>query len=119
MPERELPGVEHLPRIITGAFTAIQFITKDWMAEVMEMDADLMGAARVQDAFDEAYVAVRAQNAIFGFGGAPLASRDAHPLPVNGMPLDGFVDDSGSLAGSSRNEREINFRHRPRGKLVR
>jgi hypothetical protein len=54
MSEGELPGVQHLPGIIAGAFAAVQFIAQDRMAEMMEMDPDLVGPATVEGAFEEA-----------------------------------------------------------------
>ena len=118
MTKGELPGVQHLARIIAGAFAAVKLVAQDGMAEVMEVHPDLVGPAAVQDAFDEADLVAGTKNAILGFRGAALASRDAHPLAVHGMTRDGFVDDSRSLAQDSSDEGEIDFRHRPRGKLA-
>jgi len=88
------------------------------MAEMVEVNANLMGPAAVQGAFDEADVAAGTEHPIFGFRGTALALRDAHPLPVDGMSRNRFVDNAGSLAQDSRDEREINLRHGPRGKLT-
>jgi hypothetical protein len=88
------------------------------MTEVMEVHPDLVGPAAVQDAFDEADLVAGTKDAILGFRGAALASRDAHPLAVHGMARDGFVDHSGLLPQNSGNERQINLCHRPRGKLA-
>ena len=52
MSEGEFPGVEHLARIIAGPFPAVQFVAEHGMTEVMEMDADLVGPAAVESAFD-------------------------------------------------------------------
>jgi hypothetical protein len=67
MTEAELPSVEHLAGIIAGAFAAVKFVAEDGMAEVMEVDADLMGPAAVENAFDKADVAGGTQNPVFSF----------------------------------------------------
>lgn len=118
MAKGELPGVQHLARVIAGAFAAVELVAQDGMAEVMEMHPDLVGPAAVQGAFDETDLVAGTKNAIFGFRGAALAARDAHPLAMDGMPRDGFVDDARSLAQDSGDEREINFRHCSRGELA-
>jgi hypothetical protein len=94
MTKGELPGVEHLARIIAGAFAAVQFVAEDGMAEVMEVHPDLMGPAAVQNAFDQADLVAGTNYSIFGFRGAALASCDAHPLAVHWMAGDRFVDDA-------------------------
>jgi hypothetical protein len=94
MAKGELPGVEHLAGIIAGAFAAVQFVAEDGMAEVMEVHSDLVSPTAVQDAFDEADFLAGTKDAVLGFRGAALASRDAHPLPVHGMAGDRFVDDA-------------------------
>jgi len=117
MTETQLPGVEHLTGEITGAFAAVKFIAEDGMTEMMQVHADLVGAAAVQSALDQAHVAARTQDPIPGFCGASLTARDAHPLPVNRMARNCFVDDAGSFARGAGNESEINFSHRARRKL--
>jgi len=119
MAEGELPGVEHLAGEISCAFAGVEFISQDRVAEVMEVDADLVGAAAVQRAFDQAHVAARTNYSIFGFRRSSLAARDAHALPVDGVALDGFVDHASGLSRSASHERQINFAHRARGKLFR
>jgi hypothetical protein len=59
MGEGKLPGVEHLAGVVAGAFAAVQFIAQNGMAEVMEMDPNLVGAAAVQSAFHETNLSVR------------------------------------------------------------
>ena len=88
------------------------------MAEVMEVHPDLVSPAAVQGAFDQADVGAGTQDVIFRFRGTALAPRDAHPLPVDGVAGDGFINYAGLLAHDPRNQREINFRHRARGKLA-
>lgn len=67
MAEAELPGVKHLAGKISGTFTGVKFVAEDGMAEVMKVNADLVGPATVQSAFHEAHVAARTEDSIFGF----------------------------------------------------
>jgi hypothetical protein len=116
--EGEFPGVEHLAGIIAGAFPAVQFVAEDRMTEVMQVDADLVGPAAVQGAFDEADPVAGTQDAVFGFRGAALAAGDAHPLSMDGMTFDRFIDDAGSLAQRAGDERQINLGHGACGELA-
>src|SRR5256885_3265037 len=104
MMEREFPGVEHLARKIYGAFSAVEFVAEDGMTEIMEMNADLVGAATVQSAFDQTDVAARPQDSILGLRGATLPARDAHPLPVDRMPRNCFVDHARCLSRGAGDE---------------
>ena len=65
------------------------------MTEMMEVDPNLVGATGVDRAFNEARVAARTEDAIFGLRGAARAFRDAHLFAVNGMTRDRRVDDAG------------------------
>lgn len=67
----EFPRVEHLAGIIRGQFCCVNFIAEKRMAEVMKMHPDLMGAAAVQAAFDQASVIAGTNHSILGFRGAP------------------------------------------------
>ena len=58
MAKGKFPGMEHLAGKISGAFAAIEFITEHGMAEMVKMDADLVGASGVDRAFHETNVAV-------------------------------------------------------------
>ena len=117
MTEGELPGVQHLTRKISGAFSAVNFIAEHGMPEVMEMDANLVGAASVDRAFEQAAIEARTQNAIFGFRGTARALRDAHPLTMNRMTRDGRVDCAEGFPRRPSDEREINFSGCAIGKL--
>jgi hypothetical protein len=52
MPKTKFPRVKHLAREIAGVFAAIKFIAEDGMTQVMEVDANLVGAAAVKGAFN-------------------------------------------------------------------
>ena len=85
----------------------------------MEMHPDLMRPAAVQRAFQQAHPCAGAQDAIFGLRRPPLSARDAHPLPMDRMTGDGFVDHSTRFPRDAGHQREIDFLHRARGKLLR
>lgn len=58
MAERKFPGVEHLARRSSGAFSAVDFVPEDRISEVMQVDPDLMGPPGVNRAFDQTDVPV-------------------------------------------------------------
>ena len=118
MAEGEFPGVEHLAGDMAAAFSCVEFVAENGVAEIVKVDPDLMRAAGVENAFDEAHVTARFQDVIFGFRGAALTASDAHPLSMHRMARDRLVDDAGFLARNADDEREINFCHRPRGELA-
>lgn len=117
MAETELPRVKHLAKEISGAFAGVKFVAEDWVPEIVKVDADLVGAATVQNAFDQAHVAARTQNAIIRFRRSSLTARDTHALPMNRVALDCFVDDASSLSRSPGHESQIDFSHGAGGKL--
>ena len=67
MTEREFPGVEHLAGEIAGAFSAVEFIAQNRVTEMMKMNTNLVGAAAMDHAFNQAHVAAGAEDMIFGF----------------------------------------------------
>ncbi len=67
----KFPGVQHLARIIFRQFRRINFVAKHGVTEMMEVDADLMGASAMQLALDQTHFIRGANDAIFGFRGAP------------------------------------------------
>lgn len=112
MVETEFPGMKHLAGEIARPFAAVDFVAKDWMAEVMEMNADLVGAAAVENAFDQADLSVGTENAIFGFCGTALPAGNGHPLSVNRVTCDCLVDDAAARPRRPRDKREIDFPNR-------
>ena len=84
--------MKHLAREISGALPTVKFVAKDRMAEVMKVDANLVGASTVDRAFDQARVTTRTHDAIFGPGRAARALRDAHFFAMNGMTRDRRLD---------------------------
>ena len=95
MTKSELPRVQHLSRKSPGMFSAVEFIAQHWMAEVMQMHADLMRAPAVERAFHQTHLRPGTQDAIFRLRRPPLPARNAHLLPVDRMPGNGKVDHAG------------------------
>ena len=104
MAETEFPGVQHLARKVSGAFTAVEFIAENGMAEVMKVNPDLMGAAAVENAFDQADLAVGTQDPVFGFCGASLPPCDAHSLAMNRVAGDCFIDNAAVRPGQASHQ---------------
>ena len=52
MMEAQLPRMQHLAREIFRNARCVNFIAQDWMAEMVKMHANLMGASTVQQAFN-------------------------------------------------------------------
>jgi hypothetical protein len=118
MVESKFPGVEHLPRVIAGAFPSVDFVAKDGMAEMMEVDADLVSAAAVENALDQADLAVGTENAVFGFSGTALTARDRHSLPVNRVTCNRLINHAAARPRCPRDEREIDFPDRTSRELL-
>jgi hypothetical protein len=100
MLESQAKGVEHLAwRPIAGelgevlvlAFP-IGVVADEREAEVFEVNADLMGAAGMEDGFHERGVTETFQELIAGPGVATGSVRDRHALAVSGMTSDGSAD---------------------------
>ena len=87
--------MKHLTGKISGAFAAVQFVAKNRMTEMMEVDPNLVGATGVDRAFNQACVAARADDAIFSLRRAACAFCDAHFFAMNGMTRDRRVDGAG------------------------
>jgi len=49
----KFPGVQHLARKIFGRFRGVNLVAQNGMANVLKVNANLMSAAAVQDAFDQ------------------------------------------------------------------
>lgn len=98
------------------AAASVERIPHDRVAEVFEVDADLVGASGFWHAGDERQSGIRGQHAVVR-GGLPAAFADSHFLPVDGMPGDGGLDRAVRHAGFSFDEGEVGFFDRARGKL--
>ena len=51
----KFPGMQHLARILFRQFRRINFVAKDGVTEMMEVDANLMGASGMQLALDQTH----------------------------------------------------------------
>jgi hypothetical protein len=87
------------------------------MAEVFQMNADLVGAACFGLALNECFAIARIEDAVVS---ERLASTldNRHFLPVDGMATDGGIDFAVGHAGDSIDEGEVGFFHIPRGELI-
>jgi hypothetical protein len=116
----ELPCVEHLTLILAGLAACVKGVAEERMAEVLEVDADLMGAAGVEGTLDEgADAGELLEDAPAGTGGASAAVEDGHFFSMDGMAADGILDGAAAWAGEvAADEGEVDLRHRPAGKLA-
>jgi hypothetical protein len=87
------------------------------MAEVFQMNADLVGAACFGLALNECFAIARIEDAVVREG---LAStlHNRHFLPVDGMSTDGGINFAVGHSGRSIDEGEVGFFHIPRGELI-
>ena len=110
MEKTEPPCVEHLSGISCRWFASIQSVAEERMPEMLKVDADLVGAPGVKNAFDQRAAAKFLQDAIFGFRGASARGfDDCHFFSMHGMPSDGRLDDSAFLFENPGAKREIDF----------
>ena len=102
--EAELAGVEHEAVGVGEAFAlfAVDGVAENRCADVFEVDADLVGAAGVEGAFDEAgAVALLGEDFVVGDGGLACARvEDGHLLAIDGVAAD--VGEDGVLVFGRR-----------------
>lgn len=84
---------------------------------MLKMDANLVGASRMQSGFDRRGVLEEFEHTVRGPGFAAITCRHSHPLSVRGMARDCRVDFSGGFRHSATYERLINLHHGALGKL--
>ena len=51
----KFPGMQHLARILFRQFRRLNFVAEHGVTEMMEVDANLMGASGVQLALDQTH----------------------------------------------------------------
>jgi hypothetical protein len=96
MDEGQAKGVQHLTRgAIPGQFAqgaivtdAVRRITHDGKSQVLEVDPNLMSAARVEYDFDEGRAAEPIKDMVTGSRLAANVLADGHALAVRGMAGD-------------------------------
>lgn len=86
MVKPEPPGVQHLPWKFRVRLS-VNFISQDWVTEMMEMNSDLVCPAGQQTTQDKAGIIDLLQHFIDCVR-RPPASDYRHLLPVNRMPAD-------------------------------
>jgi len=87
---------------------------------MLQVDADLMGAARAGHAGDQAVSFVDGEDFIIGHRLAPRGGAAwGHFLAIDGMAANGEIDGSLHMAGSAPNDCQIGFLDLAVGKLLR
>src|SRR5688572_10357300 len=88
--------------------SAIRFITDERISEMLEMDADLVGPARVKQSFDERGTAQPFQNSVRSQGGAP-AINHRHAFAMGWVPRNGGPNVAGVPVEFAADERVVNL----------
>lgn len=109
--------MQHLPRKIFRNARRINFVAEHGVTEMMKMNADLMGASAVQPALNQTCLLAGADYPILGLSRPSAHGSHLHSLSMDRMSSDFFFDYPGRLKQFSRDKREINLFHCPRGKL--
>ena len=119
MGKAELPGVEHLALVVAGHAGGVEGIPQQGMAKVFQVDPDLMGAARVEDAFDQG-----ADSRQFrddppgGSRGTATPVQNGHFFSVHRVAADVVLDCAASRTGEvALYQGEVDFRHGASGDL--
>lgn len=114
MEEGEFPGMEEEAGCGEGMSFPVDGISEDGGAEVMEVDADLMGAPGVEVAAEEggAGCLIGGEDFVIGDGGFPgRGGDDGHFLAVHGMAADVGEDGIAGLEGDAIGDGEVDFLH--------
>ena len=116
MAKFQLPRMQHVAGKATAA--SIERIAENGTAEVLEVNADLMRAARTRTAFHEGDAARRTEHAIFCHRRPPAAdSANSHLFSIHGMAKDWRVHDTTAPSWSAGNQGQIDLAHFPPGEL--
>ena len=118
MRESEPPGVQHLPRE-AGAFP-VNSITQQWMPKMLQMNANLVSAARMKGALDERPFPHQLKHSPRRARLTPAATlHDRHLLAVYRMPADGRGDLAEKRCRVPRDERQVDLCYLTACELVR
>ena len=90
---------------------AVGIISQHGMAAMGQVDANLVGAARLQACFQEGVRSQFLQHAV-GRAGWPAPRNYCHPLAVAGMPADGRVNNPLSLRHMAVHQGQVGLEHR-------
>lgn len=112
--ESELPGMQHQPWCMSGVLFSVNRIAEDGGSFVMEVDADLVGAASVQVAKHQSgfCLGIGCENFVIGDRGfAAGRIYHGHFLSVHRVPPD--VGENGILfrVGNAVSDRQVEFFH--------
>lgn len=108
--------MEHLARVSDPA--TVKGIAHQRVAEVFEVNADLMRASGVEGAFDQARIRQFAQDAVLGGGSSPSPGfHNGHFFAVDGVAGDFFFDHAGFFGEMPGSEREVFFQYIAPGEL--
>lgn len=109
--------MEQLPRKI-GA-TSIDAVARDGVAEVLEVNPDLVCTPRFRAAFEQAEFSVRGEQLPGGFRRARLGPvGNGHAFTVHRMPSNGARDDAGRCTRLAADDGEVSFLRRALGELA-
>jgi hypothetical protein len=115
MGESQLPGMEHVA--LEFSASAVDRIARHGLAEVLQVDANLVGAAGFGMALHEGFSLAGIEHAIVRERLA-TALHDGHFLAVDGMPSDGRLDFAVGHAGDAIREGEVGFFDMARRELI-
>ena len=110
MRKTELPRVQHLTRMSGGGSRAVKLVAEQRVADVLEVDANLVRPPGVQPALDERRAAEDPDDTVFCFcRAAARGIHDGHFLAMNRMPPDGCFDHAFFLLEAALRKGEIDF----------
>jgi hypothetical protein len=116
MAKFQLPRMQHVAG--KAAAASIERIAENGTAEVLEVNADLVRAARTRTALHEGDTARRTEHAIFCHRRPPAAnSANGHLFSIHGMARDWRVHDTTAPSRSAGNQGEIDLAHFAPGEL--
>ena len=124
MGEFDASGVEHLTggiEAVHGCAAAVKGVAPDGMAEMGEVDANLVRAAGVQEALDFGTGFALLEHTVIGPGGSAVGwvFFHRHLFSVDGMATDGAVAFTGDAAEDSGAEGAIDFLYLAFGENLR
>src|SRR5437667_8210580 len=114
MVEAKFPRMQHLPRELSGASSAINRVTEDRISKMLEMDTNLMGSTTVQPAFKQAPISCRTHDFEIGSRHSPALTRNRHLLAMNAVTRNRHDDASGSAPQFPGNNRQVDLVNRAR-----
>lgn len=92
MAETELPGMQHLAWENVCQFLRIHFVAQNRMAQMMQMNANLVRASTMQAAFDQTDLATGTQDAILRFRAPSTCGCYRHALSMDRVASDFLFD---------------------------